>query len=283
MFANPSFSQKQEIAGYAQGTSYSIIYYAEHPIVNKSQIDAIFRQLDSSLSVYKPYSLISIFNREETQSIKVDKHFRNVIGKSMRHYKRSEGRFDITGGVLNRLLKENLNASPSEINAALTKTGMDKISLKGNILTKKVRGVELDVDGIAQGYSVDVIARYLEKHKIKNYLVEIGGEVMSKGRHSDGKPFVVAIELSEEVYETIEICNQAITSSGGKRTIHFDARTGELNKTKVSYVTVIAPRAVDADALDNYVGFLSPHKIRKILKKERVLLIMENGDKVWIK
>lgn len=282
MFANPSFSQKREISGYAQGTSYSIIYYAEHSIVNKSQIDAVFWQLDSSLSVYKPYSLISIFNRKETQSIKVDRHLRNVIGHSRRHYKRSEKRFDITSGVLNTLLKKKPRASPSEIDAALAKTGMDKISLKRNILTKKLSGVVLDVDGIAQGYSVDIIARYLEKHKIKNYLVEIGGEVRSKGSHPNGKPFIVAIELSDGVYETIEIRNQAITSSGGTRTIHFDARTGELNKTKVVHVAVVARTAVDADALDNYVGFLSPEKIKKILKKERVLLVMENGEKVWI-
>src|SRR5689334_10780385 len=83
------------ITGTAQGTTYSIIYYATDSLVTKEQADSIFISIDSSLSIYKPYSLISRFN-EGSDGIQMDKHFETVIRKSITIFKETEGISDIT-------------------------------------------------------------------------------------------------------------------------------------------------------------------------------------------
>ena len=83
------------IRGFAQGTSYQIIYYAKEELVNKQQIEQILNSVDSSLSIYKPYSLISQFNDSPTGII-IDKHLQRVVRKSLEVSKKTEGAFDIT-------------------------------------------------------------------------------------------------------------------------------------------------------------------------------------------
>lgn len=263
-----SFSQPKIIEGYAQGTSYKIIYYSTHLVINKSETDLILAQLDSSLSIYKPYSLISRFNQDHILEIEMDHHLAQVVSRSFYHWEKSNGFFDITIGPLSKIYRNNSNKYiKSEIIEALKLVGMNKLKVVNNKLIKLKRGVQIDVNGIAQGYSVDVLADFLESKHIENYLVELGGEIKTKGIHADGRKFNIAIETPvykndslQLDYRVVPICNTAITTSGTSKRHHINPKNGKRYESKVISATVMAETAMDADALDNYIIAWSPRK-----------------------
>jgi thiamine biosynthesis lipoprotein len=278
-----AFSQ-EIITGFAQGTSYKIVYYPEHQAIQKSQVDAILQQLDSSLSIYKPYSLISQFNHPETSEIKVDKHLKNVLAGSFKHWKLSKGKFDITVAPLSELYGLGNKAvspspSPAQIKSALDLVGMKNISLVQDMLIKHKPGVKIDVNGIAQGYSVDVLAEFLESKDIHNYLVELGGEIKTKGTHPDGRKFKIALEIPSKnsdslQYKTLEIYHTAITTSGAKKHHHINPKTGKIYSTAMLSVSVFAKTAMDADAFDNYIIAMKPKKVKKIAGRKNIEVIL---------
>jgi thiamine biosynthesis lipoprotein len=95
LFVHKKDQQQYSIHGYAQGTDYSIKYFAEDSIVTKAAVDSILLKIDSSMSLYKSYSLISQFNQAE-QGILLDAHFATVMRKSFEIYKDTQGKFDVT-------------------------------------------------------------------------------------------------------------------------------------------------------------------------------------------
>lgn len=285
---SPVFSQKI-LQGFAQGTSYRILLYPENATIQKYQIDSVLHTLDSSLSTYKPYSLISRFNAPGTREITMDEHLQKVVQASFRHWKISGGLFDITVGPLTEVYRsarsEGLASPPEEqITAALKYVGMKKLRVHGKRLIKKQAGVKIDVDGIAQGYSVDVLAGFLETRHIRNYLVELGGEIKTRGTHPNGRKFRIAVEKPVTVhdsltleYETAEIFNTAVTTSGLIRKHHLHPATGRPFTTPVLSATVFATTAMDADAIDNYIIAFPEDKALKWAEKRKVKVILVRG------
>ena len=282
---SPVFSQKI-IYGPAQGTSYRIVLYPEDAPVQKCQADSVLNALDSSLSVYKPYSLISRFNASGTTGVVMDEHLQKVVRASFRHWKASKGRFDITVGPLTELYrsaraKGHSFPSEAEIAGALQNVGMRKLRVRGKRLIKKQPGVKIDVDGIAQGYSVDVLARFLESRSITNYLVELGGEIKTRGTHPGGRKFRIALEKpvikNDSVhleYATEEIFNTAVTTSGLIRQHHIHPATGRPFSTPVLSATVFTAEAMDADAIDNYIIAMPGSVARKWAEKRKVRVVI---------
>lgn len=261
------------IDGFAQGTTYHIIYFAEDSVVKKIQLDSIMNKIDSSLSIYKPYSLISLFNLSEN-GIAVDQHFINVVQASLTTYKATNGIFDITVAPLTEAwgfaVKRGTEIpGPEKIAALLGCVSSQNLVLKGNYLSKLKPCVKIDVNGIAQGYSVDVLAAFLEQQGINHYLVELGGEIRLKGRKLPGnEKLKVGIEsppddeMDEEIIQqVIELDSGAITTSGnyrkyyesnGKKISHLiDPRTGYSIQNEMISATVYAKDATTADAFDN--------------------------------
>ncbi len=265
--------KRYNITGTAQGTTYSIIYYALDSIVTKARIDLELRKLDSSLSLYKPYSQINRFN-QSTNGILLDKHLLAVVKKSISTYKETNGLFDITVHPLVEawgfgVKKTTTVPDSSTIRSLHTCVSTNLISFKGNYLQKKKPCVKIDLNGIAQGYSVDVLAALLEKHGIRNYIVEIGGEIRVKGRKQpSGEKMKIGIESpAEDEFENhllqkiIELDAGAITTSGsyrkyyeskGEKITHLiNPKTGYPHKNELISVTVYAKDAMTADAFDN--------------------------------
>jgi FAD:protein FMN transferase len=259
--------------GVAQGTTYQVTYYARDSIFTKKNFDSIFTSIDSSLSIYKPYSLISTFN-EAPSSVEMDKHLRAVVEKSLLIYKQTSGMSDITVYPLVTAwgfgtTKISNTPDSATIQSILKCVGSDKIYIEGDRLVKKIPCVKIDVNGIAQGYTVDVIAGFLEKHNIYNYLVEVGGEIRVKGKKQPGNiPFSVGIEspaadtLDEPIVNRIVHLQQgAITTSGnyrryyksnGKIISHLvNPFTGYTVQNELISVTLFAPDAITADGYDN--------------------------------
>jgi len=265
--------RKIQINGTAQGTTYHITYYNTDSSVTRQQIDSILKKIDTSLSVYNPQSLISKFNNGDT-GITMDDHFKLVLNKSITTYKQTAGIFDITVLPLVQAWgfgPKKISALPDSANIQSLKNciSSDYLYTRGNKLLKQKPCVQIDVNGIAQGYSVDVLATFLEANHINNYLVELGGEIRIKGRKQpENEKMKIGIEAPGEddfqlsmMQKIITTENGAITTSGsyrkfyeseGKRISHIiDPRSGYPAQNELISVTVYAPDAITADAFDN--------------------------------
>ncbi|MGN6436256.1 MAG: FAD:protein FMN transferase [Agriterribacter sp.] len=273
--------KKIEIAGYAQGTTYHITYYAADSLVKKRQLDSILLVIDSSMSLYKPWSCINRFNQSQ-HGIAIDAHFANVIEKSVEVWKASGGVFDITVQPLVKAWgfgAKTVRKYPrkSAIKKILRCVGTDKLSLSGNYLAKTNPCVTVDVNGIAQGYSVDLIAGFLKANNITDYIVEIGGEIKTEGKKPDGSKMKIGIEAPGNyedemslIQKVITIENAAVTTSGSYRKFHesngkkfshiIDAKTGYPIQNEMISVTLVAKDAITADAYDNVLMTLGVKK-----------------------
>jgi thiamine biosynthesis lipoprotein len=261
------------ITGQAQGTTYAITWYADRETVTQTQIDSIFKRLDASLSIYQPGSLISRFNASP-EGIEMDVHLAYVVKKSMQIHRETGGLSDITVYPLVRAWGFGAKAAEAMPDSAtirqlLACVGADKLHIRGRRLLKTNPCVQIDVNGIAQGYSVDVIAGFLESRGIGHYMVEVGGEIRTKGRKQPGnEPMNIGIETPSAtefdapvIREVITVGNGAVTTSGsyrkfreagGVRLSHIiDPKTGFPVQREIISATVVAPEAITADGFDN--------------------------------
>jgi FAD:protein FMN transferase len=183
LFAQPGL-KRYDHSGTAQGTTYSISYFHSTDVANSHSIDSLFRSIDSSLSIYKPYSIISAFNNSK-RGVPIDIHLKNVVHTSIQTYQQTNGIFDITIKPLMDAWglgtkKQTSLPDSSLINNILPCVGSDKLFIENNFLSKSDSCIQIDVNGIAQGYTVDVIALYLDSLGIEHYLIELGGEIKVK-------------------------------------------------------------------------------------------------------
>lgn len=285
--------KKIQLSGFAQGTTWHITYYAEDSIVRKKSVDSILAVLDSSMSIYKPYSLISKFNRAK-KNIVLDAHFEKVIAKSLEVWKASDGLFDITVMPLVEAWgfgakKVNRYPDAAKVKSLLKCIGSGKLQLKKHCLIKKAPCISIDVNGIAQGYSVDVIAAFLEDRHIQNYLVEIGGEIRIKGRKQPGnEKMKIGIEAPGDytvdmpvIQKIIALDSGGITTSGNYRQYHksngkkfshnIDPRTGYPIQNELISVTVYAADAMTADAYDNVLMAMGLEKGMRFVEERKDL------------
>ncbi len=285
--------QAFKIEGFAQGTSYHISYYTNKAIISSHSIDLKFSELDSSLSIYKPYSLINQFNNSE-KGIEMDDHLYRVVQRSLKIWNESEGVFDISILPIVEAwgfgAKRHTNQPSDEvISKALLCSGSDKLHIKGRQLIKDIPCLKIDVNGIAQGYSVDVIADHIESQGIQNYLIEIGGEIRVKGRKQPGNQIMrIGIEQPSEnkddettVQKIIEMKGGAITTSGNyrkyiqngsKKLSHLmDPKTGRPIDNEMISVTVRTKDAMSADGYDNVLIGQGIEKAFAFLKKHKGL------------
>lgn len=275
-----------QIKGYAQGTTYSLKYYANKSFVSKESIDSLLNEIDNSLSIYKPESKISVFNQSKTKKVELDTHLKRVIKASLETYKATNGYFDITilpvvnlWGFGNQGPKNS--PSQQDIDKAKSLVGIDNILIKDNYLVKRKKNVSIDVNGIAQGYTVDILSDYLTSKGIENFIIELGGEIVTKGSKPNGD-FLVEIQrpyyqAGESVFR-IALKNKAITTSGSyekKKLVngryishHMDPKTGYPIENHTLSVTVIANSALEADAIDNYLMFISPQEAVQFIENQ---------------
>jgi len=280
------------ISGYAQGTTYHLTYYAKDSLVSQAEIDGLLNQLDSSLSVYKPYSLISRFNLAACSEIKMDRHLKAVIKKAMEIGQQSDGMFDITVYPLVRAwgfgnTKVQHLPDAARIDSLLLGVGPDKLYVEKDRLVKRYAGVQIDLDGIAQGYSVDVVADFLERRHIRNYLIEIGGEIRVKGCKQPGnQPFQIGVESPAEnstddpiMERILSMKSGGLTTSGNYRKYFkmngrvmshlIDPKTGYSFQNEMIAVTVLAKDAITADGYDNVFMGMGYKKSLEFLKRKK--------------
>jgi len=296
---HPNAMLEHSIKGYAQGTSYNIKYYSDKALITKQAIDSLLNEIDNSLSIYRTDSKISLFNDVKTKQVKMDQHMKTVIERSLMTYKLTDGYFDITVMPLVNLWGfgsqgARMNPNATEVQEAKSLVGINNLRVRNGYLKKKKKGISIDVNGIAQGYSVDILGEYLFSQGISNYIVEVGGEIVTRGAKPHGD-FVVEVQRpfakEDKPSYKIKLRDKAVTTSGTyekKRNVngkyishHIDPFTGYPIENTTLSVTIIADKAISADAIDNYLMFISPVEAIKFIEShcnmECYLIYFENN------
>jgi thiamine biosynthesis lipoprotein len=257
--------------GFAQGSTYSIVYDNKEnidPGELKQKVEKILNDFDFSLSLYNDSSILSKINRNEKAV--PDSFFTEVFRKSVLISEMTNGAFDVTVGPLVKAWGFGPDAHKSFTEAKrdslLKLVGMSKVSLINGKLIKSDPHMSLDFNAIAQGYSVDVICRFFDSLGIKNYLVEIGGEVRGKGKKA-GNLWRIGIDKPEDnnmipgqsLQAIIKITDKAIATSGNYRKFyvedgvkyshHVDPKTGYTTKNTLLSISIVADECVMADGV----------------------------------
>ncbi|HDL6508805.1 FAD:protein FMN transferase [Yersinia enterocolitica] len=275
------------LEGKTMGTSYSIKYVSDSstfsPKKLQQEIDRQLEQVNDQMSTYRPNSELSRFNKSQ----KVDTPFpvsiatAKVVREAIRINRLTDGALDVTVGPLVNLWGFGPEGRPNVVptDAELTKrrewVGIDKLAVENGALIKRIPELYVDLSAIAKGYGVDVVAEYLEAQNIDNYMVDIGGEVRTRGNNGENKPWRIAIEKpvagsEQSAQEIIEPGRMAIATSGdyrnyfeqnGVRYSHtIDPATGRPINHRLVSITVLDPSCMTADGLSTGLGVLGPER-----------------------
>ena len=256
------------LKGLAQGSYYAITYYDEQGRNFQREVDSIFRAVDRSVNLWVDSSVICKVNRNE--EVELDSIFVDNFRIAQEAARLSGGYFDPTISPIVAAwgfsAKTGDSITPQLIDSLKQLVDYRKVRIENGKVVKENPAMQLDFNAIAQGYTSDMIASFLESRGISNYLVDTGGEIMAKGNKPDGKPWIVGIEKpadnwdSEQVVQTrIALCDKGLVTSGstrkyvernGKRYSHcIDPTTGYPVEHQLLSATVLAENSVWADAL----------------------------------
>lgn len=286
-----------KLSGPTMGTGYHITVVqvpegTRRPEL-KAAIDAELAAVNQEMSTYIPDSELMRFNKAPVgQSVEVSQHLADVVGRALSIYRRSNGAFDVTVGPLVNLWGFGPNPEPENVPsdeqiAALQQVlGSDALSLDGRRLTKS-RPVAIDLSAIAKGHGVDRVAALLESRGIRNYLVEVGGELRTSGVNPTGQPWRIGIErpsAGQVVQKPIVVSGKAVATSGdyrnyyerdGKRYTHtMDPRTGRPVEHRLASVTVITETCAEADGLATALNVMGADAGLELAEKENLAVFM---------
>lgn len=303
----PSVNEKVYlIEGEAQGSTYHIKYIAERDENLKPAIDSILEVIDRSMSTYRSDSAISKINQGDT-TVVVDEHFRKVFEASQQIWQESEGLFDPTVGVLvnawgfgKQKISEADLPTDKKIDSLRKYVGFDKVALtEKNLIKKRYTEILFDFNAIAQGYTSDVVANYLSARGIKNYIVEIAGEMYLKGKNTvEDKSWTIGVENplkpldDRDLVATIQFTNQGLATSGNYRKVWTDSNgrkyvhsinplTGRATQSDVLSATVVAPSTMLADGYATMFMVMGLAKSKAFLEKhtDLAVLLVYSDDK----
>lgn len=284
----PQKYEYTKIAGFAQGTTYHITYENSTKKDYTAAFDSILKAFDKSLSIYDSTSIISKINNN-IPDVEVDDWFIETFNKSKEVNELSDGAFDITVGPVVKAWGfgngPEAKHDTAYIDSLLQFVGMDKVKLEGRKVTKSAPGVKLDVNALAQGYSVDIVCDFLDKEGIKNYLVEIGGEVKGKGINASNVQWRIGIDRPQdgnmipgnELQAILETNDKAIATSGNYRKFYIEngikyshtinPKTGFPARNTLLSATVVADDCITADALATSFMVMGVDKGKEFLSK----------------
>lgn len=298
------------LTGRTMGTTYRV-HLARLP--EKASADQLHRRIDAALetvndqmSTYRPGSEISLFNASDSTSwFPVSPATARVVAEAQRVSAASNGAFDVTVLPLVNLWsfgpapRPDQIPSDAEIASRKALVGYEKLDVRLDppALRKAIPGLKVDLAAIAKGYGVDVVAELIESAGIPGYMVEIGGEVRTKGHKANGSPWRIAIERPlarrRAIARVLDLETTALASSGdyrnffvvgGIRYSHtINPRTGRPVTHKLAAVSILADSCMTADALATTVMVLGPDAgYNWLVERDRAALLFsktENGFK----
>jgi thiamine biosynthesis lipoprotein apbE len=274
--------------GQIFGTTYHITYAGTNDL--DKEIRAELQRVDDALSMFNKQSVLSKFNRNEKYDVS-NARFNDVVRLSLQLSRETDGAFDITVAPLVNEWgfgfkhRERINAS--KIDSLRAFVGYDKLFYDGDRLNKRDSRVTIDCGAVAKGYGVDCVARLLSSKGCTNYMVEIGGEVVVKGKNAKGKKWTIGInkpvddstKTVSEVQSILHVSDCGIATSGNYRNFYYvdgrkvshtiDPKTGQPVQHSLLSATVLTPSCAKSDALatsfmvmglDRAKAFLAKHK-----------------------
>lgn len=299
----------QHNSGMIFGTVYNVTYQCNRDLGDG--IMATMKEVDASLSMFNQNSTISKVNRNE--QIEPDRMFKDVFELAQNISKQTNGAFDITVAPLVNAwgfgFKKGQMPTQQQIDSLLTITGYQKVRYtetngKGAIIKSDPR-IMLDCSAIAKGYGSDAVARYLESQGVENYMVEIGGEVVTRGINSQQQPWRIGISkpvddtlnVNSDIQTVINVKDMAMATSGNYRNFYYkngkkyahtiDPKTGRPVQHSLLSATVLAKNCATADAYATAFMVMGIDKAKQILDNNREIMAYfifsddKGNTKVW--
>lgn len=280
----------QKTEGSVFGTIYHITYLSEDKL--EDGIKDALQQVDNSLSPFNKSSIITAINNNT--SMDTNDMFVRVFNLAKQVSAETDGAFDITVAPLVNLwgfgFKNMDNVSNEAVDSLLQFVGFNSVTLEENKVVKTHPETMLDCSAIAKGYGVDAVGEYLESRGVKNYMVEIGGEVRVRGNNPRGSNWQIGITRPEDdstcnqsdIQQVIKVTDLAMATSGnyrnfyvkgGKKYAHtIDPRTGYPIQHNILSSTVLASDCATADAYATSFMVLGLDEAKKVLAKHTELM-----------
>lgn len=264
-------------------TSYHITYESDKDL--SDSIIATIHSVDHSLNAFDPSSIVSYVNENDTAE--VDRHFATVYEMSRRINRLSSGAFDPTLGPLIDAWGfgkgHEATSDTLRLDSILAFTGIDKTKLSNLLLIKDDKRISFNFSAIAKGYGCDMIAEMFERNGVKNYLVEIGGEIRCSGISPSGRKWRVSIDrpirsdsIRHDSQCVIELSEVGLATSGNYRNFKANSTpgtghtispsTGRPVETDILSASVIASTSMEADALATAMMAIGAERAKKLAK-----------------
>ena len=295
----------QHDTGFIFGTIYHITYQSDENL--QAEIETELKKVDQSLSPFNKTSIISRVNRNE--KVEVDDRFAEVFNLAENISKDTDGAFDITVAPMVNVwgfgFKKGVEPSKQVLDSIRTLVGYHKVKLVNRHIEKQNPNIMLDCSAIAKGYGSDIVARYLKRKGIQNFMVEIGGEVVTCGnsekrvpwRIGVNKPTDDSLNTNEELQTVLNVTDMAMATSGNYRNFYYkkgkkyahtiDPKTGYPVQHNILSATVLAKNCATADAYATSFMVLGLDGAKKILEKHPELLAYliysdaKGNNKIW--
>lgn len=309
----PSHPEWTTLKGEAQGTTFTIKYLDTLGRDLSHPVDSLFRVIDHSLSLWDSSSTVTRFNSAADSFITDDRHFQVMLALSRQHWMDTQGAFDPTVLPLVRawgLGKQGRSdLDTTVVDSLLRCVGMPRIRIpdswerteEGSLTFKKSDPcVQFDPNGIAQGYTVDMLALLLRARGIDRFMVEVGGEVRSSGLNNRDTAWTIQIDKpiagDEHVQQAVvPLHERSLATSGnyrkfmevgGRRYGHtIDPRTGRPAMNDLLSASVIADDCATADALGTAMMVLGTEGAKRWLSTHPEVegyLISDDGQSGYL-
>ena len=280
----------QKNAGLIFGTTYSVTYQCGEDL--QEEIEAELKKVDDEFSMFNSQSIVARLNNGEQPELSND--FIDVFKLARQVSEDTNGAFDITVAPLVNAwgfgFKHEQMPSKEQVDSLRELIGYRYVTLKDKTITMQKPGMMLDFSAIAKGYGVDVVARLLERHDIKNYMVEIGGEITTRGINPErvpwrigvNKPSEDALNENHELQTILNVTDKSMATSGnyrnfyvkgGKKYAHtIDPKTGYPVQHSLLSATVLTDRCAKADAYATSFMVLGMDGAKQILERHKELM-----------
>lgn len=286
---NRTASSFHKNSGVIFGTVYNITYEYNEDL--GQDILAVLNTVDNSLSMFNKESEISLVNQNKTDRLTPSLY--EIITLAQHINRETDGAFDITVAPLVNAwgfgFKNGQMPTDAQVDSLLEFIGMEKLTIRDSIITKADPRMMLDCSAIAKGYGVDAVARMLASKGIKNYMVDIGGEVVTRGHSTTSQPWRIGVvkptddslSVNNELQTTFSLTDAAIATSGNYRNFYYkdgkkyahtiDPKTGRPVQHNVLSATVMGPDCATADAYATSFMVLGLEGAKKVLARHNEL------------
>ena len=289
----------QKYSDFVFGTTFTVTYQCDSNM-NRSIKDELMK-VDFSLSPFNEKSIITAINNN--QDVTPDQMFMDVFQLAMDVSRDTNGAFDITVAPLVNAwgfgFKNGVKPSPRQVDSLRQIIGYQKVSVENGKIRKQDPRMMLDCSAIAKGYGTDVVARFLRSRGVKNYMVEVGGEIVTSGLNPERLPWKVGVikpnddslNVSHGVQTVLNVTDIAMATSGNYRRFYYkdgkkfahtiDPNTGYPVQHNILSATVLAKTCAQADAYATSFMVMGLDGAKKVLERHPELmayLIYDDGN-----